>query len=166
MDEDATWYGGKPRPRPHCIRRGPQTPSSPRKGHSSRPLFGPCLLWPRSPISTTAELLFLSGVAISVVIFAGLPAGQVPIFFRRSTGRMTGWFSKGYRSGRVTKIWTGSISGPYVPYTSCIYSRLLRFRHTAGLHRNANATLHIYPLVFHRKFAWRCSLELRPVWPQ
>ena len=34
-----------------------------RKGHSSPPLFGPCLLWPnvakRSPISATAELLFL-----------------------------------------------------------------------------------------------------------
>ena len=35
MDEDATWYGSRPRPRPHCIRRGP---SSPLKGHSS-PLF-------------------------------------------------------------------------------------------------------------------------------
>jgi len=35
MDEDATWYGSRPRPRPYCIRRGP---SSPRKGHSS-PLF-------------------------------------------------------------------------------------------------------------------------------
>jgi len=35
MDEDATWYGSRPGPRPHCIRRGP---SSPRKGHSS-PLF-------------------------------------------------------------------------------------------------------------------------------
>jgi len=53
MDEDATWYGSRPRPRPHCIRRGP---SSPRKGHSI--LFGPCLLWPRSPISATAELLY------------------------------------------------------------------------------------------------------------
>ena len=30
----------------------------PRKGHSSPPpLFGPCLLWLRSPISATAELL-------------------------------------------------------------------------------------------------------------
>jgi len=48
MDEDATWYGSRPRPRPHCVRRGP---SSLRKGHSSPPLFGPCLLWPRSPIS-------------------------------------------------------------------------------------------------------------------
>ena len=39
MDEDATWYGSRPRPRPHCI-------SSARKGHSSPHLFGPCLLCP------------------------------------------------------------------------------------------------------------------------
>jgi len=54
MDEDTTWYGSRPRPRPHCIRPGL---SYPRKGHSSPPLFGPCLLWPWSPISATAELL-------------------------------------------------------------------------------------------------------------
>jgi len=35
MDEDATWCRSKPRPRPHCVSRGP---NSPRKGHSS-PLF-------------------------------------------------------------------------------------------------------------------------------
>jgi len=52
MDEAATWYGSRPRPRPHCI-------SSPRKGHNRPlPIFGPCLFWPRSPISATAELLF------------------------------------------------------------------------------------------------------------
>jgi len=56
MDEDATWYGSRPRPRPHCIRWG--GPSCARNGHSSPHLFGPCLLWPRSPISATAELLF------------------------------------------------------------------------------------------------------------
>jgi len=37
-------------------RRGP---SSERKGHSSPHLFGPCLLWSRSPISATAELLLV-----------------------------------------------------------------------------------------------------------
>jgi len=31
MDQDATWYGGRPRPRRHCARWGP---SSPKKGHS------------------------------------------------------------------------------------------------------------------------------------
>ena len=35
MDEDATWYRSRPRPRPHCIRRDP---SCPPKGHST-PLF-------------------------------------------------------------------------------------------------------------------------------
>jgi len=54
MAEDASWYGSRPQPTPHCIRRGP---SSPRNGHSSPHLFGPCLLWPRSPSSATAELL-------------------------------------------------------------------------------------------------------------
>jgi len=61
MDEDATWYGSRTRPRPHCIRRGP---SSARKGQSSPHLFGPCLLWPRSPISATAELLLYYAVAL------------------------------------------------------------------------------------------------------
>ena len=40
----------------HIVLDGDRAPP-PRKGHSSLPLFGPCLLWPRSPISATAELL-------------------------------------------------------------------------------------------------------------
>jgi len=42
-----TWHGGRPQPRPHCVRRGP---SSPRKkwAHSLPPIFVPCLLWPNS----------------------------------------------------------------------------------------------------------------------
>ena len=36
MDEDATWYGSRPQPRPHCVRRGP---SSPRKRGTAAPLF-------------------------------------------------------------------------------------------------------------------------------
>jgi len=45
MDQDATWYGGRPRPRPHCVRWGL---SSPRKGAQQPPppLFGPYLLRP------------------------------------------------------------------------------------------------------------------------
>jgi len=31
---------------------------APTEGAQWPPLFGPCLLWPRSPISATAELLF------------------------------------------------------------------------------------------------------------
>ena len=44
VDQAATWYGGRSRPRPHWVRWEPSSPH--RKGHSSPPLFGPCLLWP------------------------------------------------------------------------------------------------------------------------
>jgi len=52
MDEDATWYGSRPRPKPRCIRLALR-----ERGTAALHLFGPCLLWPRSPISATAELL-------------------------------------------------------------------------------------------------------------
>jgi len=39
---------------------------APAKGAQQPPLFGPCLLWPRSPISATAELLLLFIIVISL----------------------------------------------------------------------------------------------------
>jgi len=41
MDQDATWYGGRPRPRPHCARWGPSS-LSPKRMHrplNFRPMF-------------------------------------------------------------------------------------------------------------------------------
>jgi len=74
MDQDATWYGSRPRPRPHCNRRGQ---SSPRKGHSSPPpLFGPCLLWSRSPISATAELLLRPTVCLDTSLLVSCNTGR------------------------------------------------------------------------------------------
>jgi len=43
MDQGATWYGGRPRPSPHCVRWGLCTLPPPQKGHSSPPLFSECL---------------------------------------------------------------------------------------------------------------------------
>jgi len=34
IDQDATWYGGRPRPRPHCVRCGPSF--SPKSGGTAR----------------------------------------------------------------------------------------------------------------------------------
>ena len=45
MDQDATWYGGWPQPRRHCLTRGPSSPSQ-NGGHNTWAIFGPCLLWP------------------------------------------------------------------------------------------------------------------------
>jgi len=42
MDQDTTWYGGRPRPRTHCVRWGPS--STPLQG-AQPPIFGSCLLW-------------------------------------------------------------------------------------------------------------------------
>ena len=57
MDQDATWYEGRSRPRPHCVTWGS---SSPQKGHSP-PIFGPCLLWPNGrpsqPLLSAEHLL-------------------------------------------------------------------------------------------------------------
>jgi len=41
VNQDATWYGGGSRPRPHCVRWGPSCPLQKRV---QPPIFGP--LWP------------------------------------------------------------------------------------------------------------------------
>jgi len=46
---------------------GDRVPPS-KKGHSSHPIFGRCLLWPRSPISATDELLYKIAATIYVII--------------------------------------------------------------------------------------------------
>jgi len=44
MDQNATWIGDRPRPRPHCVRWRPSSPLPP-KG-TQPPIFGLCLLLP------------------------------------------------------------------------------------------------------------------------
>jgi len=51
MDEDATWYGSRRRPRPHCVRRGP---SSPVKGAQQPPPS----FRPMSIVATVAHLSY------------------------------------------------------------------------------------------------------------
>jgi len=44
MDQDATWYESRPRPRPHCVTWGPSFPPPKERG-AAPSIFGPCLLW-------------------------------------------------------------------------------------------------------------------------
>ena len=48
MDQDGTWHGGRPTPRPHCARRGVGSVGTqlPLQKGGTAPIFGPCLLWP------------------------------------------------------------------------------------------------------------------------
>jgi len=56
MDQDATWYRGRPRSRPHCVRWGPSSPTE--RGTAALPHFSAMsIVAKRSPISATAELL-------------------------------------------------------------------------------------------------------------
>ena len=57
MHQDATWYGSRPRPRPHCARWGP---SSPKKEHSrqfsAHVNYGQTVGWIKMPLSTEIGL--------------------------------------------------------------------------------------------------------------
>ena len=54
MDQDATWYRGRPRPRQRCVRWGP---SSPTERGIAAPNFQPTLLWRRHPSQLLLALL-------------------------------------------------------------------------------------------------------------
>jgi len=58
MDQVSTWRGGRPRLRRHCVRWGPSSPTV--RGTTAPPTLRPMsVAAKRSPISATAELLFL-----------------------------------------------------------------------------------------------------------
>jgi len=64
MDQDATWYGGRPWPRRHCVIDGdPSTPHG--KGHSWFMRFPPYLYFrfPHIPASRAAFIAFLQSFA-------------------------------------------------------------------------------------------------------
>jgi len=45
MDQDVTWYGGRPPPRRLCVRWRPRS-LLPKGGQSLLQILGPCLFWP------------------------------------------------------------------------------------------------------------------------
>ena len=53
MDQDATRYGGRPRPRRQCVRWGPSSHFESREPLPQ--IFGPCLLWPKGWVDQDAH---------------------------------------------------------------------------------------------------------------
>ena len=66
MDQDTTWYEGRPRPG-DTVLDGEPAPLMHGKGHSSLTFRPMSIVTERSPISTTAELLFWKWKLISSV---------------------------------------------------------------------------------------------------
>jgi len=88
MDHDATWYGGRPRPRRHCVRWGPSSPA--KKGHSP-PIFGQCCgqtaAWIKMPLGTEVGLspghIVLDGDQLPKKGHSNPPLGPMAIVAKR-----------------------------------------------------------------------------------
>jgi len=90
MDQDAIWYGGRLRPRQHCVICGP---SSPHERGTAVPHFLPmCIVAKRSPILATAELLLHHAIE-------GLKcAGSVANFIFSTACSFVHWQHKGTKA--------------------------------------------------------------------
>jgi len=55
MDQNVTWFGGKPRPRRRCVRWGP-SPRPQKRGGTLSLIVGPFLLWPNGCMHQDATL--------------------------------------------------------------------------------------------------------------
>jgi len=63
MDQDTTWYRGRPSPRRHCVRWGFSFPHGKGKGTAAPTFWSMSIVSKRSPISATAEFFFVYSCA-------------------------------------------------------------------------------------------------------
>ena len=84
MDQDATWYGGRPRPTRHCVRCRPSYPQ--KKGHTQSNQFlahvycGQMAGWMKTPLDTEVDLG--PGHIVLDVVPAPAKGAQQPTSFR------------------------------------------------------------------------------------
>ena len=118
MDQDATWYGDRPRPRPHCARWGPSSPT--QKGHSPQFLahvycgqiyYGRTAVCIRIPLDTEVGL---SLVCLFVSNFAQKLQTDLCEIFREgwqciSEQMVKLWWRSGSPSG-YTGLFTGFVT--------------------------------------------------------
>ena len=109
------------RPLWHCVWRGPSFPHEPRKGHSSAPLFGPCLLWPRSLISATAELLISLCLKYLGNCWTDLRQIYREDVFGRSLERL--WRSRSKVKGQGHQIQKPAFVGPFAACVRLMFGK-------------------------------------------
>jgi len=94
MDQDATWYGGRSRPKRHCLRCGPSSPS-PKRGQ--RPQFSPHVYCGQTAAWTKMPLVMAIGLGPYHIVLDGDPAplpkrGHSPQFSDHvCCGQTAGW---------------------------------------------------------------------------
>ena len=95
MDQDATWYGDRPRPRRLCVGWGP---CSPKKGHSTphflaHVYYGQMAEWIKMPLGTEV------GLGPGHIVLDGDPAPQwgtaLPPTFGPCLLWPNGWMDQG-----------------------------------------------------------------------
>ena len=111
MDQDETWQGDRPRPWPHCVRRGPSSPSP--KGHSPLQFSAKACCetarWIKMPLGTEV------GLGPGHTVLDGDPAPQPnggtappPIFAHVCCGQPAGW--RKMPAGREVGLGQGDIA--------------------------------------------------------
>jgi len=92
MDQDATWYGGRPQPRPHCVRWGL---SSSLKRDTAAPSLWPMSVVAKwSPISATAEVLYIYNRPLTDInVTASIHVFNFPIKFVIFTVLISGFYN-------------------------------------------------------------------------
>jgi len=94
MDQDKTCHGGRPQPRPHCVRWPPSSPVPQKRGEEP-PNFQPMsAVAIRSNISATAEHLLWSPYVIGqTIIFLPCDCYLSSFFFPRLISPAVDWMS-------------------------------------------------------------------------
>jgi len=83
MHQDATWYGGRPRPTRIVFDVNPATPR--KRAHPHHPIFGRCLLWPNGWMDEYAAWYTEVDLGPGHIVLDGVPhpakgAQQPPLF--------------------------------------------------------------------------------------
>jgi len=98
MDQDETWYGGRPRPRPHCVRWGPSFPSlTTHKRDTAAPNFRPMSVLAKRLDGSRCHLVWIMEVGLGQdhIVLDGdraPPKGQSPQFSAHvCCGQTAGW---------------------------------------------------------------------------
>jgi len=77
MEQDASWYGSRPQPKPRCVRRGPSSPPRRERSTAAAPSFRPM-----SIVVTVAHLSYCYASAVLGVVILSLCPSVCPFVTR------------------------------------------------------------------------------------